>query len=147
NVVTQHYDASRSGLNPNEVILTTSNVNSGQFGKLFSQSVDGQIFAQPLYVQNVTIPNKGTHNVVFVETENESVYAFDADSNAGANASPLWHVSVIDAAHGAASGAAPVLSGNSGIHCGNIAPIYGITGTPTIDVSSGTMYLDATSTE
>ena len=101
-VVTQHYDASRTGLNPNEVILTHSNVNSRQFGKLFSHSVDGKIFAQPLYVSNLTIPGKGTHNVVFVETENDSVYAFDADSNAGANSNPLWHASVINAAHGAA---------------------------------------------
>jgi hypothetical protein len=146
-VVTQHYDASRTGLNPIEVVLTPSNVNSKQFGKLFSQSVDGQIFAQPLYVSNLTIPGKGTHNVVFVETENDSVYAFDADSNAGANARPLWHVSVIDAAHGAASGAEPVPSGSSGVHCGNIAPVYGITGTPAIDVFSRTMYLDATSME
>ena len=146
-VVTQHYDASRTGLNPNEVILTPANVNSSHFGKLFSQSVDGKIFAQPLYVSNLTIPGKGTHNVVFVETENDSVYAFDADSNAEANASPLWHVSVIDAAHGAESGATPVSSGPSGIHCGNIAPVYGITGTPAIDVASGTMYLEATSVE
>src|SRR5579863_8311470 len=129
-VVTQHYDASRTGLNPNEVILTHANVNSKQFGKLFSQPVNGKIFAQPLYVSNLTIPGKGTHNVVFVETENDSVYAFDADSNAGANASPLWHVSVIDTAHGAASGATPVSSGPSGVHCGNVAPVYGITGTP-----------------
>src|SRR5579863_731968 len=146
-VVTQHYNASRTGLNPNEVVLTHANVNSKQFGKLFSQPVNGKIFAQPLYVSNLTIPGKGTHNVVFVETENDSVYAFDADSNAGANAKPLWHVSVIDAAHGAASGAEPVPSGPSGIHCGNIAPVYGITGTPAIDVASGTMYLDATSLE
>jgi hypothetical protein len=146
-VVTQHYDASRTGLNPDEVILTPANVNSKQFGKLFSQSVDGKIFAQPLYVSNLNIPGKGTHNVVFVETENDSVYAFDADSNTGANASPLWHVSVIDAAHGAESGAEPVPSGTTGIHCGNIAPVYGITGTPAIDTTTKTMYFDATSVE
>ena len=99
-VVTFHYDISRSGLNPNEVTLTPANVNSGKFGKLFSHSVDGQIYAQPLYVQNVSIPGKGTHNVVFAATEKDSVYAFDADTNTGANANPLWQVSVIDAAHG-----------------------------------------------
>ena len=144
-VVTFHYDISRSGLNPNEVTLTPANVNSGKFGKLFSHSVDGQIYAQPLYVQNVSIPGKGTHNVVFVATEKDSVYAFDADTNTGANANPLWQVSVIDAAHGAGSGATPV--NYSAVNCTNIAPVYGISGTPTIDVSSGTMYLAAMSLE
>jgi hypothetical protein len=81
NVVTEHYDNARSGLNPNESILTSSNVNATSFGKLFSQSVDGQIYAQPLYLPGLTIPGKGTHNVVFVATENDSVYAFDADNN------------------------------------------------------------------
>ena len=145
NVVTQHYDTSRTGLNPNEVTLTPANVNSTQFGKLFSHSVDGMVYAQPLYVQNVTIPGKGTHNVVFVETQNDSVYAFDADSNAGTNANPLWKVSVIDTAHGAASGATSVSS--MAVNCNNVTPLYGIDGTPTIDVSSGTMYVEAESME
>ena len=78
------------------------------FGQLFSQPVDGQIYAQPLYVPNVAIPGQGTHNVVFVNTENDSVFAFDADSNAGNNSTPLWEVSLIDAAHGAAVGATAV---------------------------------------
>ncbi len=63
NVVTQHYDNARTGLNPNESILTTANVNTNSFGKLFSQSVDGEIYAQPLYMPGITIPGKGTHNV------------------------------------------------------------------------------------
>ena len=145
NVVEYRYDNSRSGLNSNETTLTPANVNSTQFGKLFSQPVDGQVFTQPLYVQNVAIPGKGNHNVVFLATENDSVYAFDADSNTGVNANPLWKVSVIDMAHGAASGATPV--SNTLYNCKSINPIFGVTGTPTIDVLSGTMYLEAMSME
>src|SRR6266436_5980338 len=74
NVVTAHYDNARTGSNPNETILNTGNVNTNSFGKLFSQSVDGSIYAQPLYMAGVTIPGKGTHNVVFVATENDTVY-------------------------------------------------------------------------
>src|SRR6202011_2206801 len=108
NVITQHYDNARSGLNPNETILNTSNVNTTSFGKIFSQSVDGEIYAQPLYMAGITISGKGTHNVVFVATENDSVYAFDADNNGGANASPLWKISLLDSTHGAANGATAV---------------------------------------
>jgi hypothetical protein len=145
NIVTYHYDVSRSGLNSSETILTPSNVNASEFGKLFSYSVDASIYAEPLYVQHVAIPGAGTHNVVFVATQNDSVYAFDADSNAGANSKPLWHVSMLDAAHGAAPGATP--SSTSDVNCKDITPIYGITGTPTIDPAAGIMYLVAASTE
>src|ERR1700751_1060272 len=72
NVVTQRYDISRSGANTNETILTTSNVNATPFGKLFSQTVDGQIYAQPLYLPGISIPSKGSHNVIFVATEHDS---------------------------------------------------------------------------
>lgn len=144
NVVTYHYDISRSGLNANEVTLTPANVNSGQFGKLFSHTVDGPVYPQPLYVENLIIPDQGIHNVVFVATDNDTVYAFDADSNADSNASPLWSVSLIDTAHGAAPGATAVAG--TDIDCLDTFA-SGVTGTPVIDTTTGTMYLDATSKE
>ena len=145
NVVTEHYDNARSGLNPNESILNTSNVNATSFGKLFSQSVDGQIYAQPLYLPGLTIPGKGTHNVVFVATENDSVYAFDADNNGGANALPLWQISLLTSSHGAASGATTVPNGD--VSSTDIQPVIGITATPVIDSSTNTMYVVGTTKE
>jgi hypothetical protein len=94
-VTTWHYDNARSGANPNETILTPQNVNSKQFGQLFNQPVDGQIIGQALYLPGVTIPGAGVHNVVYVATMNDSVYAFDADSATGSNANPLWHTSFL----------------------------------------------------
>jgi len=79
NVVTGHYDTFRTGSNTSETILTPSNVSAATFGLLFTQPVDDIFFAQPLYVQGLTINNQ-THNVVFVATMNDMVYAFDADT-------------------------------------------------------------------
>ncbi len=138
-VFTQQYNPARTGANRNETKLTLKNVNSTSFGKVFSYSVDGQIYAQPLYVYGVNIPGKGKHNVVYVETQFDSVYAFDAD---GLVSTPLWQDSFIDLAHGVE----PVPCGTDGagsdISCG-VYPYYGITGTPVIDPSTNTMYLVA----
>src|SRR5580765_1939419 len=100
NVLTGHNDNARTGLNPNETILTPTNVNIYGFGKIFSRPLDGTPYAQPLYVSNLPIPGKGTHNVVFVATMHDSVYAFDADSNLGSNGPPLWQKSFINPAAG-----------------------------------------------
>jgi hypothetical protein len=143
-VLTQHNDIGRSGQNASETKLTPSNVNSGQFGKLFSLPVTGQVYAQPLYVPNLTI-NGASHNVLIVATEGDNVYAFDADSNTGANGAALWHASVIDTAHGAASGATPVPFTTVG--CTDMQPQSGITATPVIDTTTGTIYLEAKSLE
>lgn len=131
-VLTWHNDNVRTGLNSQENILTPGNVNAKHFGKLFSYSVQGQIYAQPLYMPNVNIPGKGAHNVAYVVTEHDQAYAFDAD---GLVSQPLWQISFIDPAHGITT----VSTQNS--HCGSLLPEVGITSTPVIDASSGTIYV------
>jgi hypothetical protein len=135
-VLTQHNDIGRTGQNLQETILTPQNVKTKTFGKVFSYSVDGQVYSQPLYVPNVNIPGQGTHNVVYVETQNDSLYAFDAD---GLSATALWQISFINRSQGIT----PVpcgTDGNTDISCG-VYPIYGINSTPVIDPSTNTMYL------
>jgi len=132
NVTTYHNDNARTGQNIQEAILTPANVNSGQFGKLFSVSVDGWVYAQPLYLSNVTISG-GTHNVLYVATEHDSLYAIDAGSG-----TIYWQISLIP------SGGSTVNS-NTDLGCGDLVPEVGITGTPVIDPTTGTIYLVAKS--
>src|SRR5438128_2236522 len=100
-VLTYHNDLSRSGANLTETTLTHDNVNASTFGKLFSYSVDGQVYAQPLYVPNVTLPDQSVHNLVFVATQHDSVYAFDANNNdPNQGAGLLWQDSFVDPANG-----------------------------------------------
>jgi hypothetical protein len=122
NVLTYHNDVARTGQNLNESTLTAANVNFANFGLLGSLSVDAGVDAEPLYVSNLTLAG-AVHNVLYVVTENDSVYAFDADTFA-----QLWQVSVL--------GANETASDNRG--CGQVSPIIGITSTPVIDLSSGT---------
>ncbi len=143
-VWTHHNDNARTGANLSETVLNTNTVNPQQFGKLFSYPVDSEIYAQPLYVPGVAIAGKGLHNVVIAATMNDSVYAFDADSNAGGNASPLWFVNFTSAAAGVTA-VPPGDVQRSGDF--NVQSTIGILGTPVIDVGGGTIYVVARTKE
>jgi hypothetical protein len=125
NVTTWHFDNGRSGLNNKETALSPGNVAPKTFGKLFSYLVDGYAYAEPLLMSNVTVKG-AVHNVVYVATEHDSVYAFDADS-VGSGA-PLWQVSLLK------SGETPVTGSD-------ILPYLGVTSTPVIDPASKTIYV------
>jgi len=116
-VLTYHNDVARTGQNLSETTLNTSNVNSTTFGKLFQATLDGMVDAQPLYVAGVSIPNQGTHNVLIVATENDSLYALDADTGA-----QLWKVTLLRAGETA--------SDDRG--CSQVTPQIGVTSTPVI---------------
>jgi hypothetical protein len=139
-MLTWRNDNSRSGVNNQELVLTPTTVKSSTFGKLFSCAIDGQAYAQPLYVPNLVIPGNGTengtHNVIFVATEDDSVFAFDADTSPCLQ---LWqtHDSIIP------PGSEPVQTPDLVITTANITPFVGITGTPVIDLAASAMYVVA----
>jgi hypothetical protein len=138
-VLTWRYDLTHAGQNTSETALKPSNVNVSSFGKLFSLAVDSTVYAQPLYVPGLKMSDGKVHNVLFVATENDSIYAFDADSNGGSNSAPIWQISLLTKAHGAGSGATPQQPADTGE--GDIGPTIGITGTPTINTATNTMYV------
>ena len=121
-VLTQHNDIARTGQNLTEKILTTTNVTSATFGKLGFYSVDGLVDAQPLYVSNVAVPSKGTHELLIVATEHDSVYAFDADSG-----TQIWKTSMLKSGE----------STSDTRNCGQVIPEIGVTATPVIDRTRG----------
>jgi fibronectin type 3 domain-containing protein len=131
-----------AGVNSNETILTPANVNSADFGKLFSTTVDGQVYAEPLYMENVAITSgtfQGTtHNVVFVATEHDSLYAIDANTG-----TVLWQDALLTAEHGGTVTSVP----NSAVNSSDVSPEIGITATPVIDPTTNTIFVEAKSQE
>jgi hypothetical protein len=130
-IATAQYDNARTGANLLETILTPQNVNAAQFGRTTFFPVDGDVYAQPLYIPQLEMPGKGTHNVVFIATEKDSVYAFDADAS---STDPLWQVSFLDAQ----KNISPVSARD--VSCPFIQPDIGITSTPVIDLPGKTLY-------
>ncbi|NUQ27578.1 MAG: Ig-like domain-containing protein [Acidobacteriaceae bacterium] len=126
NIPTWHMDANRSGLNDQEASLTPANVNPQTFGKVFSYLLDGYVYGEPLLISDLTIQD-AKHNVLFAATENDSVYALDADTNVA----PLWKVSLLK-------------PGERPLTGGAIAPYLGVTSTPVIDPSTNTLYVVST---
>ncbi len=134
-VTTQHNNNMRTGANTGETSLTPLNVSQDTFGLLYTQPVDGYIVAQPLILSGITIPGKGKHNVVYVATEHNSVYAYDASSNTGVSADPFWHVNF----------GASVPWWEVGTE--DIPVEIGITSTPVIDTASKTLFVVAKTKE
>ena len=135
NVVTYHYDTMRSGANTSESTLTLANVNSTKFGLLGSFSVDGKVDGQPLYLSSVSIPGVGTKNVLYVVTEHDTVWAFDADSVNGTTTASLWKTSMLQAGE----------TSSDDRNCGQVTPEIGITSTPVIDRTRNAIYVVAVS--
>jgi hypothetical protein len=133
-VTTYHNDNYRSGSNPQETVLTLSNVRVQSFGKRTTFPVQGYVYAQPLYLPGLTIGGT-SHNVLFIATEHDQVYAFDVNSG-----QQLWHTNFLSSS-GFRYLISPVSSDD--VSCGDLVPEIGITGTPAIDATTGTMYLVA----
>lgn len=131
-VTTSQYDNFRTGATLHEKILTPQNVNAKQFGKLGAFKVDGAVYAQPLFVPAVEVPGKGAHDVLYVATEHDSVYAFDAYRPGDP---PLWQVSFLDKSGGV------TVPSEDDVQCPFIRPEVGITSTPVIDLKTGTLYV------
>jgi outer membrane protein assembly factor BamB len=129
-VLTQHNDSFRSGQNLTESKLTPATVSGPLFGILFRTPVDGDVYAQPLYVPHLAIHGKGVRDVVFVATEHDSVFAIDASTG-----DVLWKVSFLDPANQVVSVPAALTN------CGSITPELGITATPVIDGRAGTIFV------
>jgi hypothetical protein len=147
-VYTYHNDQARAGANTREYALTPANVNTSSFGKLFSCTVDGALYGQPLWVANLSVGG-AVHNVVFVATQHDSLYAFDADASP---CTQLWKVSLIDTAHGGAAGETTVPAGTPDYLVGqgagtDIAPEVGVTSTPVIDPAGSILYVVAKSVD
>ena len=138
-VTTYRYDNGRTGQNVNEAVLTPSNVNTNSFGKLFSYSLpsDSYVYAQPLYAPNVNIPNVGLRNVVYIATEHDIVYAFDADGPG----TTYWTADL------AARVGGTQITTSSATNDDYLGPNLGVTSTPVIDRSTGTMYVVANTME
>jgi hypothetical protein len=136
-VLTWHYDNLRSGANTTETVLTPANVNYKTFGKLSTKPVDGYVVAQPLYVPNVNIAGQGVHNVVFVATMHDSVYAFDADNS---NNSPLWYTSIFSYSPAGATTVPATVKKDTGTTGWSE---LGIVSTPVINLANHTLYLVA----
>lgn len=141
-VLTANYDNNRTNANLSEFVLNKSNVNSAHFGKLYTFSIDGESYAQPLYLRGVNIPGAGTRNVLYVATMHNSVYAFDADA-AGSTA-PLWKVNFGTPVnpHDFDEPADPTANPPfAGIPYTDILNEIGILGTPVIDPDTGALYV------
>jgi outer membrane protein assembly factor BamB len=131
-ITTSQYSNARTGANSHEKTLTPANVNAAHFGKLQVIRVDGDVYAQPLYLPQVDVPGEGKRNILFIATEHDSVYAFDASGNLDG---PLWHVSFVNPQ----AEVVTIHAGESG--CPMIRPEIGITSTPVIDPATGTLYV------
>ena len=147
-VVTQHNNNSRTGANTQETSLAPANVNPSQFGKLFSYTLDDQTYSQPLYVPHLTLSvDDQMHNVVFVTTVNNSVYAWDADSNTANGGLPLWHVNLTPSGARPPNIADMSAIGACGSSYHDFAGNIGIVGTPVIDATNNVIYLVARTVE